>query len=91
MRPVSPVSYRAAKRTSDKLSSKHLYNMVYQIEVQEKSIEAEKSSTAAGLSTEEFIKRRKERAARMREAKKLTEKSEPFANSDVSNAERESR
>ena len=61
------------------------------IEVQEKSIEAEKSSTAAGLSTEEFIKRRKERAARMREAKKLTEKSEPFANSDVSNAERESR
>lgn len=61
------------------------------IEVQEKSIEAEKSSTAAGLSIEEFIKRRKERAARMREAKKLTEKSEPFANSDVSNAERESR
>ena len=54
-------------------------------EAQEKSIEEEKSSTAGCLSTEEFIKRRKERAARMREAKKLAEKSEPFANSDVSN------
>ena len=32
------------------------------IEVQEKSIEAEKSSTAAGLSTEEFIKRRKQKS-----------------------------
>ena len=54
-------------------------------EAQEKSIEEENSSTSDCLSTEEFIKRRKERAARMREAKKMAEKSEPFANSDVSN------
>lgn len=54
-------------------------------EAQEKSIEVEKSSTADCLPTEEFIKRRKERADRMREAKKMAEKSEPFANSDVSN------
>lgn len=55
------------------------------IEAQKKTIEVEKSSAPACLPTEEFIKRRKERAARMREAKKLTEKSEPLANSDVSN------
>ena len=54
-------------------------------EAQEKSTEEEKSegesSTASCLSTEEFIKRRKERAANMCEAKKKSKSPHPHIES----------